>query len=273
MDEPVKLHDVRPARVGVRRPVIIGPSEPEPPVVPDAPVPMPEPDAIGKVVWLESWRNYCEFRRSKCPTQSQRAPIWLDEMDQAIHELVGEIAELAQNVLQFGPMIVCSDDHQIIDQVEDEIGDVLFTGTWCFDCMDESFFGTKGAIEVGFLPLEARKGTASLMVALSRVPVSEVANMSKASPGAQQAVLEWYQEVQDVLLRMSISAGILSNRFKKLRWHRQDDQGYVHKQCESLFNIFVNLDALCVLTGASMLRAAHTNMKKLNERWPDGFKL
>jgi hypothetical protein len=239
-----------------------------------------EPDTSDQLQRLNlDWRTYSEWRRTKCPPPECRGAIWMDELDQAIHELIGEIGELATLLMSNGPFTLISDPEsaKLRKAVKDEIGDVIFTASWVFDCIDPSFFGTRGRIAEAFLPAEARQAlyqTHQDIVGLNLSP--GLLNMfHKLNDDAQAVVQFWISQVESTLFTIFNNAAPISGRFKKLRWHRMGSPGGAnpfYEQAQNLFNVMVGADAICTLTGMTMLSCVVANMAKLDQRFPDGWK-
>jgi NTP pyrophosphatase (non-canonical NTP hydrolase) len=216
-----------------------------------------------------TWRQYSEWRKTKCPPQEIRAPIWLDELDQAIHEFVGECAELSAVVQQVGPWALEPASRERL-KVRDEVGDVIFTGCWVMDCLDPAFFGQRGPVSNGFLTSREfhEKTAIDVIKATSRATLED---FSRAPEGTQRVVMAWIGDVKDALLEILTHAGQLSNRFKKLRYHRSMEGYHAQQQVESTFHAFVALDVLATLCGIGLEDAAMANMEKLDRRFPKGW--
>lgn len=218
-----------------------------------------------------TWRDYSDWRRTKCQPPELRAPIWLDELDQAIHEFVGECAELAALLLEAGPWILIP-DHPSRAKALDEIGDVVFTGCWAMDCLNESFFGSRGPIDNHFISKEHADGIERTHNAvLSGMKPEHITGFEKLHDNTKAVVLEWYNDARFALLNLQTHAGMLANRFKKLRWQRRMIEGQTEEQVQSAFYAFTALDEFCVLAGLSLEEAARQNMEKLDKRYPQGW--
>lgn len=215
-----------------------------------------------------TWGQYSDWRKSKCPPEDFHFAVWLDEMDQSIHEFVGEAAELAEILLEVGPFVRINEDATA--KVLNEIGDTIFTASWVFDQIDPSFLPSRGFVKDGFLPEEARDRLTTQHSGIALIDPHDLHNLSKSSDETQSAVIDWHQEVMGTLLNLTVSSGFLSNCFKKMRWHRTPQSQ--HDSAERIFNAFVSIDAVCVLTGIKLFDAVQHNVEKLNKRFPDGWK-
>lgn len=242
-----------------------------------------EPSAPGNTseavaAMATTWSEYCEWRKTKCPPPEFRGAVWLDELDQAIHEMIGEMGELTYLMTENGPFFMANDPEvaKIRRHLEDEIGDLIFTTSWVFDCIDPSFFGTRGRIVEGFLPSDQREAVRATYDDIKRLNLSPgiLNQLHKAPDEVQSIVMFWLNQVNGTLLTMFSNAGLISNRFKKIRWHRISTQNGnpFYDQAQNLFMLMVGLDAICTLTGISMTNAVYRNRVKLDQRFPDGWK-
>jgi hypothetical protein len=292
LPDSIPLRDGRQSRdrkVGIKRPVNVGPVAqvrtpggygpenggffPEEEkrsrggiIVPKT-VDFPEPETPAKQETKLTWQDYCQWRETKCQPSALRAPIWLDEMDQAIHECVGEVAELSTVILGADSGLVSP---EFLTKIRDEIGDVIFTASWVADTIDESILRGRG--EIGrMIPDEQAAGFAASYMAVMKIPAQMISKLDDAPQEVQQNLIGWLHQCQDVLIEMSANAGMLSNRFKKIRWHRKGQN--VDDQAKSVFFVLISLDALCALFNTSLAECARANMAKLDARYPNGWML
>lgn len=247
----------------------------QPPTV-TAPYPDFQPAAPpAGLNWLKSknqpvkqpmtWASYSSWRQSKCPSPGYRVGASLEEYDQAVHEAVGEAAELSQLLIENGPAGVF--DPALRTKVADELGDCLFTFTWLNDVLGQALAGD---INSSLLDHVTHKRLDDLAGLVARGDLDTLGNPGAAPPELLQGYHEWQLEMMMAALHATFRIGIFSNAFKKLRWQKVSTPKTL--LAEHLFFALVSLDVIATLHGLSMEGIAHANMAKLNARFPDGWE-
>lgn len=147
-----------------------------------------------------TWKEYDDWRETKCMPRDLRPPIWWDELDQAIHELNGECAELSQ-------LLIEPPEDRDLDAVLDEIGDIAFTAVWVIsacdkrliDVLDDSLEGVRDSRGQQNIDADVYSSVASMYAGLC-------ANAFKKA--RWQHRVEKFNDIPNLALRAIISASV-----------------------------------------------------------------
>lgn len=204
----------------------------------------------------DNWDAYCAWRRTKTPVRDLKDPAQaMEEMDQAIHEFVGEVAELSE-LFQQGE-IRCYLNPTARSKVIDEAGDILFCGCWVLDAWRRNPLEHTGQPLV-FQPRNTDSFGAQIADSLRRGAV-----------GPRES--EIVGQLTTILLnRMLTSAGLLSNSFKKLKFQKRDQNADI--QATRVLKVFKALDGILWNCDSSIQEALRYNVEKLDARYPDGHQ-
>jgi hypothetical protein len=234
----------------------------------DAPAPAPElkivepPPAPEPGAPASAWPLYCDWRKTKCPSEGTRSG--LEDLDQSIHEFVGEVSEFAQ-VLAEADWTACIGD--TAKRLLFEAGDVFFCGCWVMDAS-------------GLNPLRDVEGTLALRDPSAEGQAEDFAGGVIARLDAEGAPDEdnpFSRDVEAVrqmltagLLGCTVRAGLLCDTFKKGVWQRR--QPDVSAFFSRVLEVFYMVEQILGLFGATTEMALKANVQKLDTRYPEGWK-
>jgi NTP pyrophosphatase (non-canonical NTP hydrolase) len=204
---------------------------------------------------------------AKCPPEEVHKAILFDELDQAIHEFVGEVAELAQLYEEEGPTILVPRSANR-DHAESELGDVIFTASWVMDLLDKAALGQRGAVSEGFIPRNHIAILADIGAkAIDAVRLTKLQMVGMAPQELQSAIMDWVTETGEILRSAMIKAGLLCNHFKKIRWHGKTASG--QDMADLVAVAMEATQALCLLSGFTLEGVMRKNMQKINKKFPN----
>lgn len=230
-------------------------------------------DHRGEAVSSLTWPKYLAWRKTKCrPFDYERGPAEavnpgsthgvrgraLEEIDQAILEFVGEVAELGTLLLQNGPTAFL--EGEIRTKLIDECGDILFCGAWALDA-----WGRNPLVEADDLEL-LRVTDESELAAMAQAfivhPPKVVLSNGRFMALLQGVVLRFMLEAQSM-------AGLLCNSFKKLKYQRREQN--VDEQIARIAGTLLIINQILIIANSSVEEALQVNQRKLNARYPDGY--
>lgn len=229
-----------------------------------------------------SWARFEAWRRTKCRPYDCASDAHLaskvgdieyagprqdravEEIDQATHEFVGECAELVELIVLGG--LDSFADEAIRGKLIDEAGDCFFCGCWVLDAW-------------GVSPSSNLRQDAGVRLQDD----SELADELKL----RRLILATRDQddgdiVEAVALRMAATnvlaltsqlmscAGLLCNSFKKLRYQRRP-QDATFQAARVIAAMFV-VERLLAIAGSSVEEALDANVRKLDARYPEGYK-
>jgi NTP pyrophosphatase (non-canonical NTP hydrolase) len=248
--------------------------------------PPPAPPVIlgmdGEPADKLSWPKYLAWRKTKCrPYDYANGPQYavsatklqedalhereisrraLEEIDQAIHEFVGEVAELGELLSETGPNAF----YESRDKLIDEIGDILFCGAWVLDAWGNNPLSDAGEDDgVEILDVSQIENIAMMAHVISEHTLEEITGHHLFMNALRDGTLRLF-------LVASVQAGLLCNSYKKLRFQRREQD--VAKQTERVANVFAVVSQILGIASASVEDALRTNMRKLDARFPQGYQ-
>jgi hypothetical protein len=181
----------------------------------------------------------------------------LEEIDQATHEFIGEVAELGELFIEHGPTVFWGN---LRDKLIDECGDILFCATWAFDA-----WGSNPLNEADDLEL-MRVTDDNELTAFAQVIAS---NQMGIVMGNAKFVSMLGGMVFHLMLTAQTNAGLTANSFKKLRYQRREQD--VDKQIGRIANTLIAVNQLLIVANSSVEEALKINMRKLDARRPGGY--
>jgi len=230
-----------------------------------------------------TWPDYLAWRKTKCkPRKNDRGELeayaeenhehvgesyirerwpkqdWIEEIDQATHELVGEAAELAELFLDNGLATFFGDFRT---KLIDECGDIFFCGAWALDA-----WGINPLADLDDLELVRIADDSFLALfteGIAAHTLEQVAENHQFTAALQRLT-------NILLIDIQTSAGLTSNAFKKLKFQRRDQAASV--QVGRLMKALTTVNTLLIVANSSVEEALKTNQRKLNARFPEGYK-
>jgi len=221
-----------------------------------------------------TWTNYVEWRKSKCPPYDYRLakdvndpeagdPNWhyaVDEVNHAIHEFVGEVAELGQLFVENGPEAFAE---PVRRKLIDECGDIFFCACWVMDAYGKNPIDDTDGIEL--LKFEGQTPLHQLAELIS-------AQWSDSERGLHPRVAQVIEATyQRGMLEAQTLAGLLCDSYKKLRYQYRSQS--VSKQISRIVGVMIIVNQFLVLAGSTVREALMANCHKLDTRYPNGFEL
>lgn len=224
------------------------------------------------------WPAYCDWRETKCRpydliegprsahsevsvfTGGEEQPYpnrdrGIEEIDQATHELVGEVAEMAELIMEHGPASFVGKTRE---KLIDECGDILFCGCWALDAWGHNVLRDAPDDDVELvIPDENNPG---------KIIGDGLRSGMKLNPTAG---LQFMEFVLKSTVIAQINVGLTANSFKKLKFQRRQQD--VNLQCERILEAFVHVNILLITAGSTIAEAMAFNQRKLNARYPDGY--
>ncbi len=228
--------------------------------------------ANGSPLTSLTWPVYNAWRQTKTKRRNLGDyPEQVEELDQATHEFIGELAELAELIGSAGPAAFYEPTRA---KLIDECGDCFFCGTWAAEAWMR--FAPKGAVvnplaaeqpDFGvelFITDESNPGLPNLMArALATNPLEVVS-----------ADRDFLSNLGVTVLAHSANAlmyaGLTSNAFKKLAFQERSQD--VEEQVDRIVSALVNVNMILLLASSTVAEALRVNRAKLDARYPDGFK-
>jgi hypothetical protein len=261
---PPREHECGPRHIGIapavptKAPVNSNDSAVEPP-----PAPMESPqilDSQGEAVTTLTWAEYLAWRKTKCRAFDPAVDgdtRRLEEIDQATHEVIGEIAELGELILANGPNAFYATREKLID----ECGDILFCAMWAIDAWALRN-PLADATDLELLRVTDEDEVAAFAQLLAQYPLQAVlAN--------HQFVAALGNKVLHLMLQAQSFAGLTSNAFKKLRFQRRAQDPA--KQLARIMQCLVAVNQILIIANSSVEEALRFNKRKLDARYPNGY--
>lgn len=267
----------------------IRPADPIPVILPfrAGPAQPPAPplilNALGEPADEISWPKYLAWRKTKCRpydyvsgpriARTIGEPLWLskeeavehrarglEEIDQAIHEFVGEVAELGELIANAGPTVYY--EHR--DKLIDEIGDILFCGVWVMDAWGKNPLNDlKEDDNVEMIDMSEMEHMAILNHVIKEHSFEEI-------KGHHIFLNALANHTTSLYIAASIQAGLLCNSYKKLRFQRREQD--VAQQIARVFGVFMVVAQILGVADAGIKDAMRVNMRKLDARFPHGYQ-
>lgn len=181
----------------------------------------------------------------------------LEEIDQATAEMIGEVAELGELFMDFGPTAFWGD---VRDKLIDECGDVLFCASWALDA-----WGLNPLAEIDDLEF------------LRVTPENGLAHFAEAIASHEQAVALSDQRftsllgglIFNLMLSAQTNAGLTANSYKKLKFQGREQD--VRVQVSRISTTLLDVNQILIVANSSIEEALKVNMKKLDARRPGGY--
>lgn len=201
---------------------------------------------------------YGSWRKTKCrPRDDTIEAERLEDLDQATHEFVGEVAELGELLLHGQGTEIFKRPR--LGRLVDEIGDIWFTGMWLLDAWQvNSLVGEDGPHPNRVVPTDELETAQQMAVIIE-------------SGEAEGEAVDVIMGAAGVLaFQMGIFAGLLCNAFKKERWQqRKQDPEVQGERIRAVLSLSAHLLAMA---GCEVSNALASNMGKLDRRYPNGFQ-
>lgn len=203
--------------------------------------------------------QYAEWRRSKCkPRDYENFAERVEDVDQAIHEFVGEVAELGEAVLMLGNDLLLTEVGR--KKLIDEIGDIFFCGFWVLDSWGCNPFLLPGTPAPDDFTPAGELEHAQLI-------------RDRLFKDDRDLNDEEYDAINDALrglsLQMGVLSGLLCNSFKKARWQGREQD--VKQQATRVVNVLIVAVHVLTFAGALASDALARNIEKLDARYPRGY--
>lgn len=204
--------------------------------------------------------RYAAWRATKCEPRDYSIPgKQLEDIDQATHELVGEVAETNQLIHESGLDVIT--DPAARRRLIGECGDVFFCASWCMDAWGPNVFRHRTAPNPN-----------AIFHHEDEEVLREAARFLTANLGTmdQDRRDEFFANFQTLGLYMSIQAGLLSNAFKKAMWQRRAQDKF--EQAQRALATLGFCTRILALADATVEDALEANVTKLDARYPDGYR-
>lgn len=232
-------------------------------------------DHRGEEVSSLTWQRYIAWRQSKCrPYDYANGPLLLsisaddafageprmnkaralEEVGWAILSLIGEVAELAELFQENGVKAFYS---PVRENLIDEAGDILFSAAWAFDAWGHNPL-------VGLDDLELLRVTDEDLLAVCAQVIATQPPAAALGNGRFVGVLS--DVVYRSLLPMQTNAGLLADSYRKLRYHRKQQD--VDVQIGRIASVLGLLNQILVVANSSIEEAMLVNMKKIDAKYP-----
>ena len=243
-----------------------------------APEPVELVDVAGETLSALTWADYIAWRKTKCRpfdyvdgprlalTTSEARPNELtpygnralEEIDQATLEFIGEVAELGEMLIKDGPAIFYG---ELRDKLIDECGDILFTGTWALDAWGNNPLADADDLELIRVTDEDAVAQFAQVIA---------GNPAEAVFGDQRFISMLGGMLFNLMLTAQTAAGLTANSFKKLKYQRREQN--VDAQVGRIVSVLFSVNQILIVANSSVAEALKVNQRKINARFPDGYK-
>ena len=235
-------------------------------------------DSTGETLNTLTWDQFLAWRKTKCRpfdgmgtkfalqpgslTGNEESEFArrraLEEIDQAILEFIGEVAELGELLNSHGPGTFLG---SLRDKLIDECGDIFFCGVWALDAWGENpLYGVQD-LEV------IRVTDDDILAAFARALAPHNAAQALGDPGFLQAL---NTSILALMLGIQTNAGLLANSFKKLRYQGRAQE--VQTQVSRIAQVLLSVNQILIIANSSVEEALKVNMKKLDARFPNGYQ-
>ena len=227
----------------------------------------------GKPAREVTWTGYIAWRKTKCPPydyenspqvaivpetypcdpyadEEMRRRRGLEEISHAIHEFVGEVAELGQLLIENGPAVFTEPARA---KLIDECGGILFCGCWVLDAYGSNPINDSDGIELVRVTEEST--------------LYQLAYILANGPEAHDRIARTLQSViMRSMLEAQTLAGLLCNSYKKLRWQRRAQD--VEQQVSRVIGVMLIVNQLLIIANSTVEAALRHNQTKLDARFP-----
>ena len=235
-------------------------------------------DARGEETSSLRWPDYLAWRKTKCKPRDLRrdaipfGPVsapeafreawprqeWIEEIDQATHEFVGEVAELVELFVEHGPNVFYGD---LRAKLIDECGDIYFCGAWALDAWGVNPLDRADDLEI--VRVADDDPLAAFAQILATKPRDEVFGNGRFMAVLGNACI-------NTMLAASMLAGLTANSFKKLKFQRREQD--VETQVGRICTAFFHVNQILIIANSSVEEALRSNRRKLDARFPDGYR-
>jgi hypothetical protein len=268
----------------------IAPTEPRKPVIMQESLSVPIrsiQDEIAEAVELVNkvyktpltWPIYIAWRKTKCKPRNLARHLepgdaildnepefrdtfpkqeWIEEIDQATLELVGEVAELGELFEDNGPGTYYGDKRL---KLIDECGDIFFCANWAMDAWSVNPLAAIDSIEL----IDVSKADAIQMFARVIREIAPEDSFKNENFLSGLAAVTYKQ-----ISVMQTSTGLTANSFKKLKFQRRKQDYDV--QIDRIMTALAAANVILVLANSSVEEALRSNIKKLDARFPLGYQ-
>jgi hypothetical protein len=168
-----------------------------------------------------TWAQYTQWRRSKCPPEGARLPLYpvIDELDNAIHEAAGEWGELNETATTIVGRVLF--DNEAFNEFIYAAGDALFTINWVLDALGSPCDVDRKITDL-FTGVQEMDRFRSKRHLLAKCSSAALERPNMGTPQEQSIITQWLMDVYRILLGGHARLGLISDYFKKVRWHRRD---------------------------------------------------
>jgi hypothetical protein len=209
----------------------------------------------------KSFPRYCAWRETKCRRRDTRhVEQLIEEMDEATHQFVGEVAELAELIFDEG-LSCLMPDIAVYDLIS-EIGDIFFCGLWLLDAYRANPFRVDGCPAPNELRPEEE-------LAVARSIAERLATLDENEDLHQEERQAYQLALSQLSWKCCIDAGILCNYFKKIRWQQRAQSRA--EMAERVVMVLYHCAHILAMAGATVEDALARNIEKLDTRFPDGY--
>ena len=211
-----------------------------------------------------TWSEYSDFRKSCCRpfpgpvdygADEKPTPDQLDYLNQAIHELNGEVAEVGE-VIQKHQINIFSVLGR--NELVDELGDVVFCADWVLGILVADWHGL-GHDDDDTLEI--------ISVADPEVlgRCHQIQQIFAGITPAREDLAYGMSEIYTSAFAMMVQAGLLSNSYKKLVY-RQGKKYNVAVQAGRIGTLLAHTNMILFVLGVSMKECLEMNITKLVDR-------
>jgi hypothetical protein len=206
------------------------------------------------------WSQYAEWRKSKCPERDLSiAEQRRDDLNQATHELVGEVAELGELFIEHGPAVFYGD---LRTKLIDECGDIFFCACWALDAWGCNPLGGECDPEIELVRVAVGDPIVQFTEVLASRPIEQV----QANP-AFVSMLGGV--IFQTMLHAQTFAGLTANSCKKQVYQGRPQD--IQLQVGRIINAVIAVNHILILANSSVEEALLVNQRKLNARFPTGW--
>lgn len=233
----------------------------------------------GETLTSLTWDKYLAWRRTKCRPfdqsctglatkpksavtegQTSLAVRAIEEIDQAVLEVIGEVAELGELFLAHGP-IAPFFEGEIRTKLIDECGDIFFCACWSMDAWGDNPLAGIDDLEI----LRVEEGSE-----LEGIANAFLAHTPEEIMGNKRFRAVMSNMIQGSLVGMQTAAGLLANSFKKLKFQRREQD--VEVQIGRIASVLTIANQILIIANSSVEEALKSNMRKLDARYPNGYQ-
>lgn len=203
--------------------------------------------------------RYCDWRTTKCRPRDVTTPEGhIAEVNQALHEFVGEVAELGELLHAQGVAAFTVGRPKLID----EIGDVFFCGAWLLDAYGPSPLRQADAPSADMMISPERADEASALAGFLHDATPRP--LSDEERGQVMFMINQFS------WQMGIHAGLLCNSFKKTVYQERPQP--LDVQLIRVLTVLSIAAYFLIAAGSSVSEALRANITKLDARYPNGYE-